>query len=108
MKIETKWYTGNPPHVGWWRVQVYWGTVPKHTIGDRPERWSWWDGTRWSVSVQPQATAINARNASYCPMAPQHGVVWSHYWPEGARVPRIAPANTTQRVRYNAMLEYMA
>lgn len=74
-----KWHSGPPPFVGWWLCRG---------IGGRC--WRWWDGRDWSSPAYP------TDGADYAALAAKHkamteDVQWTHYWPAGARVPRVEP-----------------
>ena len=76
-------HSGAPPHVGWWLA-----AYSKH-----PDTWRWWDGENWSA---PAFTGYSAKQAG---IAANTGhdlglgktIVWCHYYPENARVPRVNP-----------------
>ena len=79
-----KWHSGPPPFPGWWNASSY----------RSREAWRWWDGERWSSVATPAITARAAaeqaaRPALYHPEFPP--IKWTHYWPAGARVPRVEP-----------------
>lgn len=74
------WHKGPPPHIGWWNASTY-----------RSDRtWRWWDGSLWSRSAAPGKSAKEAARLARNP-SPVSGIEWTDYWPENARVPRIAP-----------------
>jgi hypothetical protein len=80
---ERNWKSGPPPHIGWWNTL-------RGEVSDPPNpmTWRWWDGANWSYgshakTCAPSATASWQKN---------EGVVWSDYYPEGARVPRVDPS----------------
>lgn len=80
MTDKRKWHKGPPPHVGWWNASAF----------RSPNIWRWWDGHRWSLSVSSGRSADEAgRQASQ--KSDSMTVKWTDYWPENARVPRIAP-----------------
>lgn len=80
MTDKRKWHSGPPPHVGWWNANT-----SRH-----PFLWRWWNGNHWSRPASsrdsPKAAAVEARVP-----ATASGIEWADYWPEDARVPRIAP-----------------
>jgi hypothetical protein len=82
-KTGRQWHSGPPPHVGWWNASsvqaVAW--------------WRWWDGTGWSVGVHEGASCVYAgRCAEQRERATdQRCILWTDYWPEGARVVRDDP-----------------
>ena len=87
-----EWYDGVPPHIGWWNTQL-----------EIVYAWRWWDGVRWSRAVAPTLTADEAAARvmspnSNAPAWVQKQIQWNHYWPEGARVPRIPPADDASNV----------
>ena len=61
------WHSGPPPHVGWWL-----------TTGAHNHRWQWWNGENYIYQGSTFA---------------EPGIAWCDHWPEGARVPRVDPAN---------------
>lgn len=79
---KPKWISGPPPHIGWWQASRYGG----HNI------WRWWNGEEWSVPVPPRTrskiAAVRALSLAWGLGPP---ILWTQYWPEGARVPRIDP-----------------
>lgn len=82
MKDEMEWHSGPPPHVGWWNASA----------GRDPDVWRWWDGAQWSIPMYPDDLADLAGAAALIPEAPHFAALeWRHYYPEGARVPRINP-----------------
>lgn len=72
--------SGPPPHVGWWNASVN---------GD-PDIWRWWDGKTWGLPCVSSMSGEHADKKAKRP-AGIEGIKWSDYWPENARVPRIAP-----------------
>lgn len=74
------WHGGPPPHVGWWKASSLYGVMV----------WRWWDGHQWSIPASPLYSAKEAAEVAYVP-TDISGVEWTDYWPEGARVPRVAP-----------------
>lgn len=87
MKKETTlaprtWHSGPPPHVGWWNASNARWTG----------QWRWWDGVQWSDWAGPSYTAKDAR-AAVLRLDYDGGIEWSDYYPEGARVPRVNPAD---------------
>ena len=76
-----EWRKGAPPHVGWWLA----GYERLRNV------WRWWDGRQWS---RPAYDHQPAQHAAICALRrddKQDAILWSHYYPEGARVPRITP-----------------
>lgn len=80
---ERVWHKGPPPHVGWWNAS---------TVCD-DDAWRWWDGIRWSNATWANKSSTAARNTAKTKAfgSIQGEVEWTHYYPENARVPRIAP-----------------
>jgi len=78
---KLKWFKGPPPHVGWWNASV----------GRNPKSWRWWNGKHWSKSVSPLSPSASAKAHAQRPALSSSTIRWTHYWPEGARVPRINP-----------------
>jgi hypothetical protein len=66
---EANWHKGPPPHIGWWDTK-YSGT----SLG---QKWLWWGGECWFDKLGIPYTFER---------------VWSNYYPEGARVPRVDPS----------------
>lgn len=85
------WSNKAPPHVGWWNVKISFKT-PQEL---KPSYyWGWWNGEYWSMfapsnfSAEAAAERANAKGNLH---QPNNGVYWNDYWPENARVARIAP-----------------
>lgn len=82
------WNDGPPPYAGWWNARVTYRGI------SRSDAWGWWDGKVWSTFTDEQSTPADAALAA-SQIGAQDGacghVQWSDYYPEGARVPRIAP-----------------
>lgn len=76
------WHSGPPPHVGWWNASA----------GRFADTWRWWNGVQWSLGYfeSSRAAFIKIRTI---PKRLAPDVRWSDYYPEGARVPRVDPAN---------------
>lgn len=79
-----QWNTGAPPFASWWLT-----TTP----GTQPA-WRWYEPAwGWSTSVSETASAQEAgalaMHVAHTTMQSQF--LWSHYWPAGARVPRMMP-----------------
>jgi len=87
MTLETawmkniKWYRGKPPFVGWWCTHP--------SIFE--SLWRWWDGRRWSYSIEKNMSAKQAKMLSNEKLFYTTGIAWCAYWPENARVPRLCP-----------------
>lgn len=82
MKDEMEWHSGPPPHVGWWNASA---------VRD-PDCWRWWDGTRWSKAVlNTRSSKTAAERAVERSFFKKSAIEWRHYYPDGARVPRINP-----------------
>lgn len=79
--INRIWHKGPPPHVGWWNASNL-----KNMFA-----WRWWDGSRWSAPAWATTSNTSIQSVANTP-AVAKDVEWTHYWPEGARVPRINPA----------------
>jgi hypothetical protein len=81
--IGRTWHKGPPPHIGWWNTL-------RGEVSDPPNpmTWRWWDGANWSYGAHAKTCAPSAM-ASW---QKNEGVVWSDYYPEGARVPRVDPS----------------
>ena len=82
MSADRKWHKGPPPHIGWWNA----------SFGRREDAWRWWNGEWWSRDALPyysghEAAVFAERRA----IALQRDIEWSDYYPENARVPRVAP-----------------
>lgn len=80
MPSERTWHKGPPPHVGWWNASRIGAT----------DCWRWWDGSHWSVVAVPDDPDDEVAWSAATPT--EHGsILWTDYWPENARVPRIDP-----------------
>lgn len=79
---KLKWHRGPPPFVGWWMSSL-----------DRcADYWRWWDGEKWSIAAHRLQGEKLAAELAAAPTIYQSLVEWCDYWPEGARVPRLAPS----------------
>jgi hypothetical protein len=82
-----QWRSGPPLHIGWWNA----------SSAQDVRAWRWWDGERWSrvvfVDREQRLSAVYAAAVARQPEPKerQRCILWTDYWPEGARVPRIAP-----------------
>lgn len=75
-----KWNKGLPPHVGWWNASRC----------RAQDCWRWWDGKQWSFPAplgRERGVAERARQKA----GNQARIEWTDFYPEGARVPRVAP-----------------
>ena len=85
------WTDKAPPHVGWWNAKIAFKTPCQLTLSPC---WGWWNGEYWSMfapsyfSAEDAAERANTKGSIY---RPNSGVYWNDYWPENARVARIAP-----------------
>jgi hypothetical protein len=82
-KVDREWYSGPPPHVGWWNASKC-----RYT-----DVWRWWNGEAWSVLVSElhDSESAGKEAAKVDSYATVDMVEWSDYWPANARVPRINP-----------------
>lgn len=84
------WRRGPPPHVGWWQASQ----VRNEDV------WRWWNGVNWSIGVHPGRSAEEAaRSASIPEVRSTAPILYTTYWPENARVPRIDPNAAARHVR---------
>ena len=80
---EREWHSGPPPHVGWWNA----------SNTEHPDTWRWWDGEKWSAPAFNDYSAKQAgvqANTEH-DLGLGKTIVWSDYYPENARVPRVNP-----------------
>ena len=78
---ERVWISGPPQHIGWWNASI---------VRD-DDGWRWWDGEYWSwVVFKGESPRIAAERATI-KATNQKLIEWTHYYPENACVPRIAP-----------------
>jgi hypothetical protein len=83
-------FTGAPPHVGWWFTQVKAATYV--------QEWRWFDGEVWSTGVSGFDGIEAARLSAKCESLYEvHELEWSTYYPENARVPRLDPTGLSQK-----------
>ena len=87
---ERKWYSGPPPHVGWWLC------TDNSFEHDYADMWRWWDGEAWSFFSLSTDSAHNAGKNARCRAyfmrnKEKWGIRWSDYYPANARVPRVKP-----------------
>lgn len=81
----TKWNHWVPPHVGWWQTKINIFSVAD--VG-----WRWWNGVYWSKIVfETDSAEKAAAQAKLASVFDLKQTVWSYYWPEHARVPRVDP-----------------
>lgn len=76
---ERVWKSGPPPHVGWWNASVTRDSAA----------WRWWNGERWSI-VHYAFDRPGSR-PSKASEGMNRRMLWTDYWPENARVPRLDP-----------------
>lgn len=83
------WNSGPPPHAGWWNASAY-----QYTWS-----WRWWDGVRWSHVASHIFTGERAGRVAAKPEQAQLQacILWTDYWPPGARVERIGVLGTVQQ-----------
>ena len=78
------WHKGPPPHVGWWNARVI--------AARAPDCWGWWNGKYWSCFASSRDSArFAAIQGSERGGGKVCDIEWTDYYPENARVPRIAP-----------------
>lgn len=92
--LERRFNRGAPPHVGWWNSSVLLcvGGQERGLLNGWESCWRWWDGDGWSFPYFPTASAASI--ASYvlsCRYQTGCEIIWSDYYPEAARVPRVNP-----------------
>lgn len=75
------WHKGPPPHIGWWNA-----SNGRYFIA-----WRWWNGKQWSVAAYPDYALRDIARVARKPNANQKLIEWTDYYPENARVPRVAP-----------------
>lgn len=81
MSADRKWRKGPPPHIGWWNA----------SNAKVLNVWRWWNGEQWSVAAYPEYASTDIARVARRPDAYQERIEWSDYYPEAARVPRVAP-----------------
>lgn len=74
------WHKGPPPHVGWWNASYFRSDFS----------WRWWDGECWSHICYEFMNSREAKNEAKKSLS-IHGIEWTDYYPENARVPRVDP-----------------
>jgi hypothetical protein len=88
MKTETEFHEGPPPYPGWWLASV------KTFVNETSNMWGFWNGSTWSIFCSKDMTANTAGNRAGCVGSfggDFRHIIWSNYYPENARVPRIDP-----------------
>lgn len=75
------WHKGPPPHVGWWAASVW----------QNENMWRWWNGKYWSHASGVCETARAAATGAAKKAGNSSQIRWTDYYPENARVPRVAP-----------------
>ena len=85
---DREWHSGPPPYIGWWNAS-------RNEAPD-PDTWRWWDGKHWSYFVfeddDPLMVGKMVEQMAVGHYQPINGIMWTDYWPENARVPRIDPS----------------
>lgn len=85
---KLEWHKGPPPHAGWWNART--------PYSDDENWWGWWDGQIWSTFVSnyshPRTAGEAARDRGGMQV---DKILWTTYYPENARVPRVDPHNAT-------------
>jgi hypothetical protein len=79
-KAPRVWHKGPPPHAGWWNA----------SRENHRNAWRWWDGTEWSYFVYSHWDKVVVAHRA-TKKASDYGILWTDYWPENARVPRVDP-----------------
>ena len=84
MNTKHTWHKGPPPFPGFWLTRI----STMHTACC----WRFFDGQYASIPMGEQLNnlQINKFAASVSAFDPDE-LLWSDYWPENARVPRIDP-----------------
>ena len=72
MAADRNWYTGNPPHIGWWNA----------SIARRNNIWRWWNGTEWSMNTTSRSTAEYAEIMANQKALVSFEIEWSDYRPK--------------------------
>lgn len=75
------WNSGPPQHIGWWNASIW----------KFEGSWRWWNGEYWSIACNVDESARSAGKSAAKKAGNQHRIEWSDYYPENARVPRVAP-----------------
>lgn len=78
------WHKGPPPHIGWWNASrsriVY--------------MWRWWDGAEWSIpACEANFAQLAFQSVPHKDTHKEKNILWTDYYPEGARVPRVDPSD---------------
>lgn len=81
MNGALRWFSGPPPHIGWWEASV----------ANSPDVWRWWNGEAWSwpVNAHHKLSVIGRIASMREPIWLE--IEWTERWPENARVPRVNP-----------------
>lgn len=104
------WHKGPPPFPGWWCATNH---IYDDGTGVSLDFWRWWDGKQWFCD-NPALGGCSPEQAAIFALAPYKAVfklVWTDYWPENARVPRVDPRQPEQKPNYvcdRITLEYKA
>ena len=81
---QSRWQSGDAPHVGWWLTKV-------PNDGDTSlQAWRWRDGSYWSCPMRSGASARLAAQAAW-QASYRDDIRWSYDWPAGTRVQRVNP-----------------
>lgn len=78
---ERVWHKGPPLFPGWWNASG----------GKDEEAWRWWNGHHWSEAAFPSMSTGTAAHQAGRKNWTQKLILWTDYWPENARVPRLDP-----------------
>lgn len=76
------WHSGPPPHVGWWHTECV-------ALG---KFWRWWNGLSWSEWAGTDADLDEVEWCAQHRSCDSGHILWTDYYPKGARVPRVDPA----------------
>ena len=79
--MKRVWHSGPPLHIGWWNASLF----------HQENSWRWWDGKDWSHAAYDWSLIHVAVKKASLFGAHTDEVLWTDYWPENARVPRIDP-----------------
>jgi len=80
-KTKRIWKSGPPPHIGWWNA----------SNAQMPDVWRWWNGKQWSRMTKASWTDASAAECASIREPSLGTILWTDYWPKGARVPRRKP-----------------
>lgn len=89
MQNQVRWNSGPPPRTGWWNAAGYVATQT-NSVDHLKKYWRYWNGRFWTVKRTPDMPPPPPEHPYYDTPTTVNQIMWSDYWPESARMPRVA------------------